>query len=188
MQPFFIFAGILLVIWTLSAIATWANKQQDAERRRRVREQMARAGITPQQPARRISPGIAARFPDVLAPPQIARRAPVRQAPRPAPVRAPMKKHPPRPAAKPARRAAANVPQAIVRQAPVAQQQQPQHTTMAQLAAAPAMVARSASAAPGLKANATVLGRWLRPATLQQQFILTEIFQPPIALRPQRWT
>jgi len=30
---------------------------------------------------------------------------------------------------------------------------------------------------------APAIRKWLRPATLRQQFILTELFQPPIALR-----
>jgi hypothetical protein len=32
-------------------------------------------------------------------------------------------------------------------------------------------------------ASASTLRSWLRPATLRQQFILTEVFQPPISLR-----
>jgi hypothetical protein len=31
--------------------------------------------------------------------------------------------------------------------------------------------------------DAKVLARWLRPQTLRAQFILTEVFQPPVALR-----
>ena len=31
--------------------------------------------------------------------------------------------------------------------------------------------------------RATTLRGWLRPATMRQQFILTEILQPPLALR-----
>jgi hypothetical protein len=31
--------------------------------------------------------------------------------------------------------------------------------------------------------DAKVLSRWLRPQTLRTQFIVTEIFQPPVALR-----
>jgi len=34
-----------------------------------------------------------------------------------------------------------------------------------------------------LYVDAKVLNRWLRPQTLRSQFILTEIFQPPISLR-----
>ncbi|CAN5610054.1 hypothetical protein BH10PLA1_BH10PLA1_05400 [soil metagenome] len=31
--------------------------------------------------------------------------------------------------------------------------------------------------------NAVVLGKWMKPATLRQQFIITEIFQPPLSMR-----
>lgn len=34
--------------------------------------------------------------------------------------------------------------------------------------------------------SAAAISRWLKPATLRQQFILTEIFQPPVTLRPER--
>jgi hypothetical protein len=34
--------------------------------------------------------------------------------------------------------------------------------------------------------NATAIRRWLTPSTLQKQFILTEIFQPPLAMRGDR--
>ena len=43
-----------------------------------------------------------------------------------------------------------------------------------------------ARAARLLSANAESLNRWLRPATLRQQFILTEVLQPPLALRQDR--
>jgi hypothetical protein len=32
--------------------------------------------------------------------------------------------------------------------------------------------------------DAAALANWLRPATLQKQFMLTEILQPPLGLRP----
>jgi len=35
-------------------------------------------------------------------------------------------------------------------------------------------------------ATAPVIRRWLNPTTLRQQFILTEVFQPPLALREER--
>lgn len=44
----------------------------------------------------------------------------------------------------------------------------------------------SAAAKPPLRVSATTLHNWLTPATLNQQFILTEILQPPLALRPPR--
>jgi len=31
--------------------------------------------------------------------------------------------------------------------------------------------------------NAVVLAKWMKPATLRQQFIITEIFQPPLSMR-----
>jgi len=37
--------------------------------------------------------------------------------------------------------------------------------------------------APAATANAAALSRWLTPETLRSQFILTEILQPPLALR-----
>ena len=35
-------------------------------------------------------------------------------------------------------------------------------------------------------ASASTVSRWLNPGTLRSQFILTEVFQPPITLRPPR--
>ena len=79
MPPFLIFVLVLAGIWTLSGITTFLNKQKEAERRRRLREQMARAGVNVPvgppsfsqgvQTPRQISAAIANRFPDVLLPP-----------------------------------------------------------------------------------------------------------------------
>jgi hypothetical protein len=44
-------------------------------------------------------------------------------------------------------------------------------------------VAPKPPAKPPIYVDAQVLGRWLRPQTLRSQFILTEIFQPPVTLR-----
>ena len=35
-------------------------------------------------------------------------------------------------------------------------------------------------------ADAPTIRRWLKPQTLRAQFVLTEIFQPALALRPER--
>lgn len=40
--------------------------------------------------------------------------------------------------------------------------------------------------APGVAGNAAALSRWLTPQTLRSQFMLTEILQPPLALRESR--
>ena len=39
------------------------------------------------------------------------------------------------------------------------------------------------STAPHTSAGTLAIRKWLTPATLRQQFILTEILQPPLALR-----
>ena len=192
-HPFFIFAAILIVIWTLSGIASWIAKQQEAERRRRAAMQIR--GQTPpplhpqsmppptlhQQP-RHISEGIAERFPEVLRPPaQTPQRRPRVQAPQriPAPIsptrRAPASQ---RPAKKPRRTQAAI--------APIAPIEEPRRAPLRASAVAAAMAPARPQPA-GARADAVALARWLRPQTLQQQFILTELFQPPLALRdPER--
>jgi len=52
----------------------------------------------------------------------------------------------------------------------------------AQPAAAPASGVKPQAAQV---ASAPAIARWLKPHTLRQQFILTEVFQPPLAMRPQ---
>jgi hypothetical protein len=54
--------------------------------------------------------------------------------------------------------------------------------TLAAPAAPPARSpSKQQSATPRITAG--TISRWLRPQTLNQQFVLTEIFQPPLALR-----
>jgi hypothetical protein len=56
--------------------------------------------------------------------------------------------------------------------------------SMPRQAAAPQQQARPATAAPApASVNAATIRRWATPSVLQKQFILTEIFQPPLALR-----
>jgi len=50
----------------------------------------------------------------------------------------------------------------------------------------PAPVA-SPAAGKRVAVNAAAIASWMRPATLQKQFILTEILQPPVALREPRF-
>ena len=42
------------------------------------------------------------------------------------------------------------------------------------------------STARGSSTTAVALHAWLKPATLRQQFILTEVLQPPLAMREDR--
>jgi hypothetical protein len=46
---------------------------------------------------------------------------------------------------------------------------------------------RSSRGAAAASVSAPALRAWMRPATLRQQFILTEIFQPPISMREERF-
>lgn len=192
MGGFIVFVIILIVIWTLSGIANWVSKQQEQERRRRLREQMARAGLAPpetltaQRPPSRRRPSAdapAAGFRGAAGPQQSARRT-----------------SPQRPPQVPAQRAQA-APQ---KQKQRGRRQQatplppPPLPTLAfadqQVAAPmppspilqPISPARPARATGGRRADAPSLSRWLQPGTLRQQFILTEIFQPPLALREQQ--
>jgi len=202
MHPFVVFGIILVIIWTLSAAASAAARKQERERRERLRQQMLRAGVSSMNAPRpapvaprqrpRISPGIAKRFPDVLLPPKPAPQRQSQPQRRPQPVKAATRivqqqrqARVPKPA--PRRQVAAAPPLAPP---PLAQQAAPTVTQVAPVTAARAIQparqssSRSSSSSGGrAKADARALARWLRPATLQQQFIVTEIFQPPLALR-----
>ena len=100
----------------------------------------------------------------------------------PAPPRAPKRfpQRAPKPPRQPAQRSrAVPVPPPV----PVAQASS-ESTTERVAATEIATRKKGAAHAPG--ANATAVARWLRPDTLRQQFILTEILQPPLALREPR--
>jgi len=113
----------------------------------------------------------AARLQDPRAP-LPARPAQVRSGPMRAPIRAAGRAQPPRFAQKKAkRRIPPALPAAVISSPPV-------KAAVAQ-AAAPPPPARPAI----VNVDAKVLARWLRPQTLRAQFILTEIFQPPVSLR-----
>jgi len=176
MQPFFVFIIILIVIWTISGIATAVAKQKEQERRRQVRMQLERAtaqqsrmpASLPPLPQRQISEGIAARFPDVLLPPDLPR-----------PMQSPSPTRPTGP-----RSGKLKIRSKQARQQPVAVQPMPvprEEDPVSNLVTAAPPLAAVRSPAPG--ALAPAISRWLKPETLRQQFILTEIFQPPLALR-----
>jgi hypothetical protein len=198
MHPFVIFAIILIVIWTLSGIATWVNKQQEAERRRRAAMEFSRNPVPPPivmvDEQRQISEGIAARYPQVLQPPmpmpppRIVVRTPPPVRPMPPPQRAPAL-----PKRAMAQRAQLTQKQLRIRQAQEAAARQAaaeeaeEYARAAIPMAQPAPPVQERPAAAGARADAVALSRWLRPTTLKQQFILTELFQPPLALRdPER--
>jgi len=154
----FVFGAIFFLIWVISALGTWLNKKREEERRRRLREQLERG--TPSAPTM----SARARL----------NQPPVQRAPKRSAQRAPK---PPR---QPAQRyRALPVPPPI----PVSRGET-QATTRPVTATDVSTVKRGGVQAPG--ATAVALARWLRPDTLRRQFMLTEILQPPLALREPR--
>lgn len=178
--PKIIFGLIFFIIWVLSAVVSWVNKKQQEAKRQRVREELERGARYRQQPPappprppapqqrrpapQRIAEGIAQRFPDVMLPPAPPPMPPQQRRPAPPkPQRAPKQAKPRRPAPAP------TLP-SLVETAP---SKQP-YVDITQ----PLPRAKPPSV------DAAAIAKWMTPATLRQQFILTEIFQPPLALRP----
>jgi hypothetical protein len=190
MSGFIVFGVILVIIWGIIASTTAANKAKEQERRRQLQAELQRmamhqaarnAGVAPPQPqraTRQISQGIADRFPDVLLPPTPRpQRQPMRAPVSSVPNKRPLQGHPRRPAT---RRPMPPVLPAIAPAAPPMTRQPP--------ATPPAIVPSSAQrSADGRGVNAPAIARWAKPSTLRQQFILTEIFQPPLALREPKF-
>jgi len=166
MNPAIIFGIIIVVIWTLSGIASWINKQQEQERRRRLREQMASAGIAvpPESQGTQSPRLVVPRWQQRATPkpPPIARRVTQRAAA----IARGMKS-----AASPTARRASSPT------APIATPPTPAVSRIEPIATP------TKPPSPRNRADAPALSRWLRPETLRRQFILTEIFQPPLALR-----
>jgi type IV secretory pathway VirB10-like protein len=185
-----IYVVVIVVIWIVSAIANVLNKQKEEERRRRVREQIERQ----------------ARMGGVEPPQQPRYEPPIHQQPRyePPPMPAPIPRMPPKQQPPPRMPAPSTYQQrpATPKQRPpkkVRKQQQVRQMAeaLAKVAQPPAAyepeIARiqpvASSDAPSIQrpqsagANASMIRAWLKPATLRQQFILTELFQKPVALR-----
>ena len=192
-SPKFVFAMIFLFIWLISAFVSWVSKQQQQLRQRQLRleaEQAARIGqrvsppppprqrpmpqapVPPRRPPQRIAEGIAQRFPDVLLPPAPPPPIPQqqqRQRPAPPP--------PPRPPQQ-RRQAKQPAPRRAVPSLPA----QP----MVELTPADAPYVNITQPVARTKAptvDATAIHAWMTPATLRQQFILTELLQPPLSMR-----
>jgi hypothetical protein len=195
MGPFITFLVIIAVIWTLSGIATAANKRKEMERRRMLQMQLQRASSQQRAPAppsqqqpRRISPGIASRFPDVLLPPVPAARRPQRAAIQPKRVFAAALPKPKQRRAVPQQQQQRQ-PQRRTGKPPAVPAPPPNQPAAPLRTPAPAVAAPSAKPqAAGGQVDAAAIARWATPSRLRQQFILTEIFQPPIALREKRAT
>jgi hypothetical protein len=192
-SPKFIFGMIFLFIWLVSAFVSWVNKQQQQARQRRLRleaEVAARIGHRPtpppplarqqpmpqapasaRRPPQRIAEGIAQRFPDVLLPPAPP-PIPQQQRQRPAPPPPPRPAQQRRPAKQQPRRAVPSLPtQPLVELTP---------------ADAPYVnITQPATRTKAPTVDADAIHAWMTPATLRQQFILTELLQPPLAMRDE---
>jgi hypothetical protein len=145
----------------------------------RASQDLGRMAPPPQTAPRRIAEGIAERFPDVLLPPQPAPRPPAR---RPAAVMTPKAIPVPRPVArqqskKPARRRAAQAPPVLELETAPMRRPDPAGVQP------PAPLIPASATSTVQAADAASIARWLKPSTLHQQFILTEVLQPPVALR-----
>jgi type II secretory pathway pseudopilin PulG len=169
--------GLLIVaaIYGIGALASWLNKQKKEQEEIARREQIRRA-IEAQQagamgaaqhqqrqpppPPRRVTPASTPPTRVTAPPPPLSRRvskAPRRRVPPPPPIAAPV---PPVPVLAPTEGPSSNV-----------------------LAAMEIGSEERTRRAKTASAGANAIARWLTPATLRQQFILTEILQPPLALR-----
>jgi hypothetical protein len=172
-----IFFVIVLIIWGIKAMAGLAGKasQREKERLRAVRqsiEQSQRLGQVQMPPPQ--APRRPARAAVVLAP-EIARRVPP-----PRISRAPQKQKPARPATN--YNAMAQAPRRPNVAPPPLPPRQPALEEVVLLPEPPPKAAVIAVRKPAT-VGAVAIHRWLSPATLKQQYILTELFQAPLSLR-----
>src|SRR5262245_24526323 len=149
----FFFGALIFMFWIISALAKAISKKQEKERRERVRQQLEHPQMT-SAPKTEKRP--------VELSPQVAMRVPPPAKPR-APARATPKQR--RTSKKPAASAPGFTPPSVAQPIAVA-------------APAPTIIKPQPAIAPAMS-----IRRWLTPATLRQQFVLTEILQPPKALR-----
>jgi len=161
----FVVIALVVIFWIIGAVAKAAKRFAEQQKLRqnldpRQREEIARRLEAMKQMPRRGVPVPPRRQ---LAP-EIALRVP----PATFPVRVPIGRKPKRAPSTPA------PPPILVGQVA------PQIQKVIQETVAP--ITRGSSAG----ANASTVHTLLRPGTLKQQFILTEIFQPPLALREAR--
>jgi hypothetical protein len=182
-------------IWLIFSIVSAISKKQEEAKRQQFRRQME-AGASqpaPGQPQEMFQPRIARRTDAKTQSGGRAVQQPMRSMQQPAwqqPQKRPVAKRPP---------VSRETPRSAPRRAPPPI---PGRTAAVHTRAAPvptptpvppakqdisATEIRAVDAKkPQLSVNAQSLHKWLRPATLRQQFMLTEVLQPPIALRPER--
>jgi outer membrane biosynthesis protein TonB len=162
-----VFFLVVAVLWGVGALAKMASKKKEHEHRERVRREL--------EESRRNAPN----YDVVVNQPPVNVPLPPSAPPRPAPVQrqAPPRPPPPVPKTRPPKQKKPKKAPA----APVFAQQPVEEQTVQRLA--PSGAAPRPAAAASAKVDANQLKNWLRPQTLREQFILTEILQPPLALR-----
>jgi hypothetical protein len=177
-----LFGLIFLVLWGVSAIMTQVSKQKEKQRRDRLRMELERQASAP----------------PILPPlPAPRRQSPIIVPPIPAPrpgsptLRQPKVPHAvtaqrPQPQASPKRKI---FPKLKIPRRPPPQPAQPARRMPVEplrpstIVAAPVAVSALTPSPRPTSATASTLRAWLRPNTLRQQFILTEVLQPPVGLR-----
>ena len=184
---------VIAIIWGLGALINAAKKKQkEAEGRRRHGENWQRIEQDMRQRA--------AQAQNVLTrPPPLPYQPPPPPSP-PPPVFAPTRTIegpyvPPRPVQRPVAVRTNPVsmpqgPQPVARPAPRKTKKKtpkpppvPVEVPAVPITAQAPVAPPSAHRPAGVAADAAALTRWLNPKTLRSQFILTEILQPPLALR-----
>jgi hypothetical protein len=167
---------VILIAWGIKSLAGLAGKatEQQKERLRATRAAMEQAQryVQQRQPPppplpRQLAPGVAMRVPNVR---------PARPARMPAQLTL-MQRRASNPMAKAAQRPARIVPPAL----PAKTQPAPEALILEEQSSEPPRAFSHVASAVTVAAPA--IRRWLTPTTLRQQFILTELFQAPIAMR-----
>ncbi len=192
-----IFGVIAVVIWGVSALASMISKQQQEAKRKRIRDTMQpiqrqasqastpqRVPIAPRPTPRQIAEGIAYRHPEVLRQPMPPMRPrPMSAPPLPLPVPVRSRSMSPKPQQKksPSRK----------RQRERAVEEPILELSEERDSIAPRSAARSPIEAPIAAprtpvVDAFAIRQWMTPRTLRSQFILTELLQPPLAMREER--
>jgi hypothetical protein len=171
-----IFGIIVVVVWIVSAIASQLKKQKQQQKKEADWERILREQTqgTPPQSQQQTPPVLRPQPQRTVPPPTPSRPRPVPQAKkRSVPKQRPS---PPRPVSRPQ--------SPPPRQVPAMARTEESDTHAVLTRQAPAAPVQPLRPPPSLTTES--LARWLRPATLRQQFILTEILQPPLSLRDQR--
>jgi hypothetical protein len=150
-----IFIAIVVAIWIIGSIVSSIRKAADAKR-----IQNEKAGLRATRQAMRLP---------AMRLPAVAQSHPKWQPPK-----APIFK-----------KAAKRLPPPLPKKAPAPREPEPIMMQVVESGPSPQPQQAPARAVPARTASAVSLHRWLTPKTLRQQFILTEVLLPPVALREQ---